>query len=176
MRRTAARQALLSLPLAATFGLLLATGAAAHGGGTEPTVEVDPAQVTAGGKITIACENMEPNSDRVIVLAGQSLIVQFGTVKTDADGRLTLTATVPSHLPSGVYSLQAIGDETVSTQLQVTAAEGMASSAPAPQETVKPRPMDAIGWGVLALAVAAMVLIGGWLVLSAERLAGHRRA
>jgi hypothetical protein len=166
------------LPVLAALCVALAVplAALAHGGGTEPTVELEPAQVTAGGTVVIVGSNMEPNSDRVIVLAGQQLVVQFGTVKTDANGSFSLQATVPSHLPGGVYQVQAIGDETISADLEVIAAAGMPSAGPVAQQQVQPRPVQGIGLVLLVAVVALLVLAGGWLVMSAERLAGHHRA
>jgi len=163
-------------PVAAALGLALAVplAALAHGGGTEPTVVLEPTQVTAGGAVTIVGENMEPTSDREILLVGQKLIVQFGTVKTDADGMFTLQVTVPSHLPGGIYQVQAIGDETISTNLEVIGAAGMPSVAPAAQEVAKPRKLEGIGMILLIGVIGLLVLAGGLLVVFGERLAGHR--
>jgi hypothetical protein len=164
------------LPVLATLCVALAVplAALAHGGGTEPTVELEPAQVTAGGTVVIVGSNMEPNSDRVIVLAGQQLVVQLGTVKTDANGSFSLTVTCPSHLPSGIYQVQAIGDETISADLEVIAAAGMPSAGPVAQQQVQPRHVEGIGLALLVAVIALLVLGGGWLVISAERLAGRR--
>jgi hypothetical protein len=166
------------LPVVVALGVVVAVPLTvlAHGGGTEPTVELEPPQVTAGETVVIAGENMEPDSDRVILLAGQQLIVEFGTVKTDAEGMFSLTVTVPSHLPSGVYQVQAIGDETISADLEVTAAAGMPSAEPVAQEEVQPRHLDGIGLVLLIAVIGLLVLAGGWVVMSAERLAGHRSA
>lgn len=173
--RPRAWSALLPVLVALCVALAVPLAALAHGG-TEPTVELDPPQVTAGGTVVIAGENMEPNSDRVIVLAGQRLIVEFGTVKTDAEGMFTLQVTVPSHLPSGIYQIQAIGDETISADLGVTAAAGMPSGEPVAQEEVQPRQMGGIGLVLLIALIGLLVVAGGWLVISAERLAGHHAA
>jgi hypothetical protein len=161
---------------ALVIGLALPLAALAHAGGTEPIVELEPSQVTAGGTVVIAGMNMEPNGDRVIVLTGQQLIVEFGTVKTDANGKFSLQVTVPSHLPSGIYQVQAIGDETISADLEVTAAAGMPSAAPVAQEEVQPRHVEGIGLVLLIAVIGLFVLGGGWLVMSAERLAGHHGA
>jgi hypothetical protein len=163
------------LPVLATLGLVLAVPLAAlgHSGGTEPTVELEPSQVTAGGTVVIAGLNMEPDSDRVIVLTGQQLIVQFGTVKTDANGKFSLEVTVPSHLPGGIYQVQAIGDETISADLEVIAAAGMPSAGPVAQEEIQPRHVEGIGLVLLVAVIGLLALAGGLLVISAERLAGH---
>ena len=163
------------LPVLAALGaaLVVPLAAYAHGGGTDPTVLLEPTQVTAGGTVTIVGKNMEPTSDRGILLVGQKLIVQFGTVKTDADGMFTLQVTVPSHLPGGIYQVQAIGDETISANLEVIAAAGMPSVAPAGAEQVHSRPVQGIGLILLIVVVAMLVLVGGSLVMFGERLAGH---
>ena len=174
--RQRVRGTVLPVLLALGVGLAVPLAALAHGGGTEPTVQLEPPQVTAGGTVTVVGEKMEPDSDRVIVLTGQDLIVQFGTVKTDAEGMFTLKVTVPSHLPGGIYQVQAIGDETISADLEVTAAAGMPSAAPATQEEIQPRPPEGIGLVILIAFIGLLVLAGGWLVMSAERLAGHHPA
>jgi hypothetical protein len=171
--RRGARSALLPVLGALVISLAGPLAAFAHGGGTEPTVELDPPQVTAGGTVTVVGEKMEPDSDRVIVLTGQQLTVEFGTVRTDADGMFTLVITVPAHLPGGLYQVQAIGDETISADLAVTAAAGMPATEPGPQEKVQPRHLEGLGLVLLILVIGLLVLAGGWLVVSAERLAGH---
>lgn len=169
--------ALLAALVLVAVGLVVAAPARAHGGGSgEPSVQIEPQQVTAGGTVVIVGEGMEPDNERAVVLAGQQLVVEFGTVKTDADGGFTLKVTVPSHLPSGVYQVQAIGDETVSADLQVTAAVGASSTAPAPQQNVQPRHVEGLGLVVLVAAVGLFILAGGWLVVFAERLAGGHHA
>lgn len=72
----------------------------------------------------------EPNSDRVLVLADGNLTVDLGTVTTDAEGMFSLEITIPAHLPAGTYELQAIGDETLTTRLAVTAVAGGAVGTP----------------------------------------------
>jgi hypothetical protein len=169
------RSTVLPVLAALVIGLAVPLAALAHGG-TEPTVELDPIQVTAGGTLMIVGENMEPDSDRVIVLTGQQLIVEFGTVRTDADGMFSLEVTVPSHLPGGVYQVQAIGDETISADVEVTAATGLPSAESGAQEEVQPRNVEGIGLVLLIAVIGLLVLVGGWLVISAERLAGHHSA
>lgn len=123
-----------SVPLATVFGLLLLSGTAiaamAHEGDGEAKIEVEPSTVTAGESVILVGSGLEPDSDRVLVLAGESLIVEFDTVKTDADGRFQTELTIPGHLPAGAYELRAIGDETLTVALGVLAAEGATSPAP----------------------------------------------
>lgn len=166
------------LRVLAALGIALAVplAALAHSGGTQPSVELDPQQVTAGGTVVIAGINMEPDGERVLVLAGQQLVVQFGTVKTDANGTFSLKVTVPSHLPGGIYQVQAIGDETISADLEVIAAAGMPSAGPVAQDQVQPRHMEGTGLVLLVAVIGLLALAGGLLVISAERLAGHHRA
>ena len=136
-------------------------------------MELEPQQLTAGGNLVIVGENMEPDSDRVIVLAGHQLVYQFETVKTDADGMFTLEVTVPSFLPSGVYQIQAIGDETISADLDVIGTAGAATAGPVVDDAVVPRKLDGIGLALLIGAVGLLTLAGGWLVIYGERLAGR---
>ena len=69
-----------------------------------------------------------------------------------------------------------VSDRSISADLDVTAAAGMPSVAPLAQEEVKPRNYEGIGLLLLVVVTGLMILGGGWLVISADRLAGHRSA
>ena len=132
MRRTTA--------FAITFGVALSlAGAAAvlaHAGeaGKEALV-VEPSDVTAGQTVVLVGSGLEPDNDRVLVLAGQDLVVEFGTVRTNAEGMFQKELPIPSHLPSGIYELRAIGDETLTVPLTVTAIAGGPEASPAAEDT-----------------------------------------
>ena len=167
------------LPFAIAFGLALSFSAAltvmAHGGTGEAKIEVEPPSLTAGGTIVLAGSGLEPDSDRVLVLAGEGLTVEFGTVKTDAGGMFSKELTIPSHLPSGNYELRAIGDETITTTLAVTAAAGGAQASPAANasnETVLARERTPLELGAIVALVALAAAVGVLLVLRAERFRG----
>src|SRR6266496_2999440 len=100
-----------SLLTGVALGVLLSLSASltvlAHGGGGEAKIEVEPSSVTAGETVVLAGSGLEPDSDRVLVLAGENLTVEFGTVKTDAEGMFSKELTIPNHLPSGTYELRA---------------------------------------------------------------------
>jgi len=167
-----------SLPLATALGVLLSLGAVlvvmAHEGDGEETLEVEPASVTAGDSVVLAGSGLEPDNDRVLLLAGADLVVEFGTVKTDAEGMFSTELAIPDHLPSGTYELRAIGDETLTTALAVTAAAG-AVAPPADGdagEVILARQRTPLEIGVIVALVAAAVVVGGWLVWRAERVGG----
>jgi hypothetical protein len=83
---------------------------------------------------------------------------------------------IPAHLPSAVYEFQAIGDETLTAQLNV---EGSAGSSPGSQPTTaEPSPRQRSGFDLAAwLAIAAASLAAGLLLaIGAERIGGHRSA
>ena len=103
------------LGLALSFSVALT--AVAHEGTGEAKIEAEPSSLTAGDTVVLAGSGLEPNNDRVLVLAGEGLTVEFGTVTTDAEGMFSKELTIPSHLPSGNYELRAIGDETLTTTL-----------------------------------------------------------
>ena len=130
------------LPFAIALGLALSLGAAvgamAHEGTGEAKIEVEPSSLTAGDTVVLAGSGLEPDSDRVLVLAGEGLTVEFGTVTTDAEGMFSKELTIPSHLPSGNYELRAIGDETLTTPLAVTAIAGGAEAVTR-QRMTRPR-------------------------------------
>jgi hypothetical protein len=165
------------LPIAIALGLALSLGAAAmalaHEGSGEEEIVVEPASVTAGDIVVLAGSGLEPDNDRVLVLAGEDLIVEFGTVRTDAEGMFSKELTIPNHLPSGNYELRAIGDETVSTPLAVAAAAGGAAPPPGDaQETIVPRERTPIELALILALVAIAGLLGGFLVWRAERFRG----
>jgi hypothetical protein len=165
------------LPIAIALGLALSLGAAAmalaHEGSGEEEIVVEPASVTAGDIVVLAGSGLEPENDRVLVLAGEDLIVEFGTVRTDAEGMFSKELTIPNHLPSGNYELRAIGDETVSTPLAVAAAAGGAAPPPGDaQETIVPRERTPIELALILALVAIAGLLGGLLVWRAERFRG----
>lgn len=168
-----------SLPFAIALGFVLSLGVAfsamAHEGTGEAKIEAEPSSVTAGDTVVLAGSGLEPDNDRVLVLAGEGLTVEFGTVKTDAEGMFSQELTIPSHLPSGNYELRAVGDETLTTPLAVTAAEGGAAASPGTtgaSETVVARERSSVEVGAIIVVVAIAAVVGGLLILRAERFRG----
>jgi hypothetical protein len=171
------------LPFAIALGLALSIGVAAgsmaHAGTGEAKIEVEPSSLTAGDTVVLAGSGLEPDSDRVLVLAGEGLTVEFGTVKTDAEGMFSKELTIPSHIPSGNYELRAIGDETLTTPLTVSAAAGAAQASPAAndaKETVVARERSSFELTSILAFVALAAVLGGLLVWRAERFRGTARA
>ncbi len=146
----------------------------AHGAGAEAALTVEPAAVTAGDTVLLAGSNLEPNDERVLLLKGENIAVDLGTATTDAEGMLSAEVKIPDHLPSGVYQLQAIGDETLEVELKVTAAAGgAAGESPAADEAaIVPRERPTVE---LAAIVAALLLIGAFGVFLVVRAEGVRR-
>ena len=163
-----------SLPAALGLSLLLWVAAIpavmAHGG--EDGLKVEPSSVTAGGTVVVAGSGLEANDKRIIVLVGDHDTVHLADVETDADGMFSLEVTVPAHLPTGTYVLQAIGDETLTVPLAVTAASGSANEPDAAEATVVARDRGPVELGVILALVAIAVALGGWLVWRAERFRG----
>jgi hypothetical protein len=149
----------------------MALPAVAHSGGEAAGISVEPAQVTAGGTVVLAGSGLEANSDRQINLVGPDDIVPFPTVTTDADGMFAVTLTIPAHLPAGTYTFQAIGDETLTTEMKVTAAAGQPAAEPGNEAGAivaqRSRPGGEVA--LLAAIVILSVAIGVALVLGAER-------
>jgi hypothetical protein len=165
------RPVLSGLLLGGALLLLQAASVLADDPGAGITVE--PAEVTAGQTILLAGNSLEPDDERVIVLQGESITVNLGTAKTDADGMLSQEIQIPGHLPSGSYQLQAIGDETLQVELKVTAGEGGAAVEPEPDEgaaTNRQRP--GIEVGVIVVAAVLLGGLGALLVVGAERFRG----
>ncbi len=167
------------VPFALVLGLALSFSAAltvmAHEGNGEAKIAAEPSSLTAGDTVVLAGSGLEPDSDRILVLAGEGLTVEFGTVKTDAEGMFSKELTIPSHLPAGNYELRAIGDETLTTPVSITAAAGEAqasSARNAANETVVARGRSPFELGAILAFVALAVALGGLLVWRAERFRG----
>ena len=167
-----------SVPFAIAVQLLLLLGSAAtvlaDGSGKEG-IAVEPGSVTAGDTVILAGTGLVPKTERVLVLAGQSLVIDFGTVTTDAQGMFQIKLTIPSHLPSGIYEFRAIGDETLTAPLAITAAAGGAGASAAPNdtsETIVPRTRTTVELGVIIALVALAAAAGALIVWRAEHLRG----
>jgi hypothetical protein len=166
------RRDLISLPLAVSLALVLAPRVFGHG---PASVVVNPSTVTAGENATLSVAGVEPNQDRVIILIGQGIVVTFPTVKTDASGGFTTEVTIPSRLPGGTYRFEAIGDETLTGDVDVMAAAGgIAAQAPAAQNAPEVRSRS----GIEIVAIVGFALLAGLLgvalIVRAERFGGAR--
>ena len=162
--RVMAAAAVLTLTL--TFPVL------AHSGGAAEDLAVEPAEVSAGSTVVLAATGLEPNSERQISLVGPDVVVPYPGVTTDADGMFSVELTIPAHLPAGIYTFEAIGDETMTTDLTVTAAAGSVVAEP-PNEaaaTVMPRSRSGPELGVISVLLVLMAGFGILLVVRAERL------
>jgi hypothetical protein len=160
----------LAIVFAVGLIVLLAAPAIAHEAGEGSGVSIEPSQLEAGGTVVLAGSGLEPDSDRVLQLVGHDLIIQFGTVTTDADGAFATELAIPGYLPAGTYEVQAIGDETLSTPIAVTAAAGTtAASTTDPGETVVARSRSALELAVLGLVIAGALGVGVVLVRAADR-------
>jgi len=121
-------------------------------------------------------ENLEPNDERILILAGADVRLDLGTVMTDAEGMFSLSVTIPAHLPGAVYEFQAIGAETLTAQLNVLAASGSsAGTQPAAGEPA-PRERSPFELGLLLVFAAVALGAGVLLVVRAERLGGRATA
>ena len=161
------------------LGLLLSLGVGlavmAHEGeeGKE-TLAVEPTSVTAGDTVILAGSGLEPDNDRVLVLAGGHLVIEFGTVRTDAEGMFQTELTIPGHLPTGTYELRAIGDEILTVSLGVTAVAAGEEVPPTNdgQETITSRERNAAELSFIIGLMALTALAGAFLVWRAERFRG----
>src|SRR6266508_5749469 len=101
----------------------------------------------------LAGQGLEPNSERQINLVGPDVIVPFDAVTTDGEGMFSVTLTIPAHLPAGTYTFQAIGDETLTTDCTITAAEGQAAAEPKNEAaaTVTTRSRSGLELGIIAV-------------------------
>ncbi len=169
------RKSTLLGPLAAALLLaVLAPSVLAHG---IVSVTVDPKTVTAGEDVTISVSGVEPDQDRVIVLIGQGIVIPFPTVRTDASGSFTAKLTIPSRLPGGTYRFEAIGDETLTGDVDVMAAAGgIAAQAPAEQSVPDSRTRGDLETAAIAALAVLVGLIGLAIVVRAEHFRGQAGA
>jgi hypothetical protein len=165
-------------PFAIALGLALAlVGAAAvmahEGEEGEETLAVEPTSVTAGQRVLLVGTGLEPDSERVLVLAGGHLVIEFGTVRTDAEGTFQKELIIPDHLPTGTYEIRAIGDETLTASLGVTAVAAGEGGLPPDdaQEAIVPRQRSVVELGLILGLMALIVAAGGLLAWRAERIA-----
>jgi len=160
-----------ALSVALALSLVLTLPVFAHSGDEASGISVEPNLVTAGGTVVLAGQGLEPNSERQINLVGPDVIVPFDAVTTDGEGMFSVTLTIPAHLPAETYTFQAIGDETLTTDCTITAAEGQAVKEPTNEAAavVAPRDRSGVETAVLLLSVAITVILGLLLVWRAER-------
>ncbi|MEP7378093.1 MAG: hypothetical protein ABI725_00870 [Chloroflexota bacterium] len=169
----------LALTLAGLVGLLVlgATQVLAHEGSGATGLAVEPSTVSAGDKVVLAGSGLEPNTERRIVLAGAGMTIDLGPVITDAAGMFQIELTIPGHVPSGIYELQCIGDETLTTPLAVTAGVAQEASPPAGTDTgaIVAREHSLVELGLILALVVIAGAAGTLLVLRAERFRGDAR-
>jgi hypothetical protein len=173
-----------AFPIAVALGVVLsAVGVAyvmAHEGEPgEETLAVEPSSVTAGDTVVLAGSGLEPDNDRVLLLAGGDIVIEFGTVRTDDEGMFEKELTIPDHLPTGAYELRAIGDETLTVPLAVTAIAGGRETSPGiddASQTVAARERTPIELAIILVLVAVAAVAGGVLVWRAERFRGRSAA
>ena len=169
------RSLYVATAIAVLLSLGVAIGTMAHGGSGEAKIQVEPSSITAGDAVVLAGSGLEPDDERILVLAGVGFTVDLGTATTDAEGMFSIELKIPSHLPSGNYELRAIGDETLTVPLGVTATAGGGQASPAPNDAadkVVARDRTPIELGLIIGLTAAASLVGAWLVLRAERFRG----
>lgn len=169
-------RALSAAGTAAAMVLILALPALAHSGGEASEISVEPSTVTVGGTVVLAGTGLEPDSDRTINLVGPDVVVPFPNVTTDADGMFSVTLTIPAHLPAGTYTVQAIADETLTTELTLTAVAGQAAPEPKNEAAavVAARNRSGLELAVIAVVLLLAVVGGLLLVTQAERVGSER--
>lgn len=169
----------LSIALAiALVGIFVAsTIAAAHEGSEGTALAVEPTSVTAGETVVLAGQGLEPGSERTLLLAGGDLLVDLGSVTTDADGMFQVTLTMPSHLPSGTYELRAIGDEVLTVPVAITGGSTpVTSPAPGQQgDTIVPRERSPLELALILAFLVVSLGAGGFLVWRAESFRSEAR-
>jgi hypothetical protein len=129
----------LTIALGLTLVLAVPAAVSAHEGDDTAKLEVEPSEVPAGASVILVGSGLEPDGERVLILAGGNLIVEFGTVTTDAEGMFQAELVIPGHLPAGTYELRAIGDETLTVPLGILQ-DAVVETSPGPAVAPVPVP------------------------------------
>lgn len=109
--------------VALTLGIAVGTAGTSYahsGGDADGELVIEPAAVDAGAPATFAGTGLEPESDRFLELAGGHLVVDLGSVRTDALGTFQTQFVIPAHLPAGTYEVRTIGHGLLSARIVVT--------------------------------------------------------
>lgn len=155
-------------------GLTLATVAPALADEPGAGISVEPAAVTAGDTVLLAGNGLESDDERILVLQGEDMAVQLGTATTDVDGMLDQEIEIPAHLPSGVYQLQAIGDETLEVEVQITAAEGGPAAGEETDTAAVARERGSVELAIVLIGAGLLAAVGLLLVARSERFGVER--
>lgn len=157
-----------------SFSAVILGGAAALGhGGDEgaASLVIEPSSVSSGGTVLIVGTDLEPDDERILQLRGEDLVLGLGTSTTTAEGRLSEEVAIPAHLPAGVYQLEAIGDETLTVELQVLGSpEGGVAVVGPDLASQGPRDRGALELGLVLVFAGIAGVIGLFLVVRAEKL------
>ena len=126
----------------------------------EPTADVAPGTVDAGGDITITVDGFQPLAEVTFTL--HSAPVVLGTATADQDGSATATFTLPAGV-SGLHSIEASGLGLDGTSFSVLR-EITIAVPPPPTSTADPSPAPPgrsplVAWLVLVLAIVSALAV-----------------
>jgi len=141
----------------------------------EASLTLGAASVAAGSTVEISGAGFPASADVRIELHSDPVVL--GTVRTDAQGALALTATVPASTPAGSHEIVATaGDVTARASLTVTSSGGVTAPGGATgPDSGAPADGDLATTGADAAWLLPVVL-GAVILLSAGALLLRRRA
>lgn len=168
-RQTTRRLLLLTVSVVAALSLPLIAVRAFSGDG-RASVAAEPVAATAGTTITVTGTGLEPNADQVLVLDGGGVAVDFGSVRTDANGGFSKTVAVPGRLSSGSYALRTVGAETLTTTIEITAATEGTPSSPRVDAAVDTQSRSSAVLAASLLTAVVILLAAAVVAWRAERL------
>jgi hypothetical protein len=148
---------------ALTFPLIAVRALSGDGAAS---VTAEPAAVIAGTTITFTGTGLEPNADRVLVLDGGGVL---------SPREFSRTLTIPGHLPSGSYALRAVGAETLTTTIDITAAIAGTASSPRTDATGVIQSRSSGDLAAPLAAAVVIVLAAAVVAWRAERLGRQLR-
>lgn len=113
MKRIASLAAFVSLMV------LAASGGGAAGADSHPRISIEPQPARPGDVITVTGAALGAGSTVQVRLLGTDVDIVLGETQADDSGSFTAQFQVPDGLAPGVYTVQAAGAETATTDLTV---------------------------------------------------------
>lgn len=127
-----------------------------------PAIAVDPAQVQAGGTVTVSGTGLVAEAAYGLEL--RSAPVSLGEVVADESGAFTASVTIPATTAAGDHTIALVldGETIVTTALQVLAVNGGGGQQPGGEAETPGTGLASTGFtGMWIVGIAALLLLGG---------------
>lgn len=155
------------------FAVLTAVPAVAQTGpgyATGPTCTVSSTSVTVGQTITLTCTGFAPTE--TITITFNSDPINVGTTTDSSSGTFSTPITIPNVAP-GTHTITATGSTGDSASVTVTVVTPAAAAVTPPSVSPSAPPsglaFTGVEIGLMALAGAVLLIVGGMLVLTTRK-------